>query len=389
MLSYLFFKKPQFGKRAQAIVEFAIALPILLMLLVGILEVGRMVFIYASVTNASREAARYASAVGYADGTTFKKFQYCAGIRDIAKRSAFLANLTDADISIHYDHGSTGTTYDTCDGSVDTGVTINSGSNFDRATITITTTYRPMVNMLPLRTRPIVSTSSRTILGIYELAAIPGGGGGVGPATDTPTATATVAATATDTPTETPTPKHPTKTPTPTSTTVFYTFTPSATPTATNTPTATATSIPTSTPTSTSIPTSTPTSTPVPGCGSITTGTINTANKNSLVTMTITNPHSSFTVTSVVFKWDFGNGKNKNTLTTASLGGVQFWNGTDTSGNITITPTSTLTLPGNNAQTTIQFTLNQNYNNPGTNLTTITLNLSSNACGTVVVTKTK
>ena len=37
------------GYRAQAIVEFAIALPILLVLLVGILEVGRMLFIYSSV----------------------------------------------------------------------------------------------------------------------------------------------------------------------------------------------------------------------------------------------------------------------------------------------------------------------------------------------------
>src|SRR4030095_776329 len=45
-------------ERAQAIVEFAIALPILMALLVGILEVGRMVFIYSAVNNASREAAR-------------------------------------------------------------------------------------------------------------------------------------------------------------------------------------------------------------------------------------------------------------------------------------------------------------------------------------------
>ena len=49
------------GKRAQAIVEFAIVLPILLMLLVGIFEVGRLIFMYAAVTNASREAARYGS----------------------------------------------------------------------------------------------------------------------------------------------------------------------------------------------------------------------------------------------------------------------------------------------------------------------------------------
>jgi len=56
--------KKLIGSRAQAIVEFAITLPILMALLVGILEVGRMVFIYSAVNNASREASRYASAVG-------------------------------------------------------------------------------------------------------------------------------------------------------------------------------------------------------------------------------------------------------------------------------------------------------------------------------------
>ena len=87
-------------KRAQAIVEFAIVLPILLMMLVGILEVGRMVFIYAGVTNASREAARYASAIGLADGGVYNKYQYCSKIREVAERAAFLANVSDTDILI-------------------------------------------------------------------------------------------------------------------------------------------------------------------------------------------------------------------------------------------------------------------------------------------------
>jgi len=67
-----FRKQNSFGYHGQAIVEFAIALPILLALLVGILEVGRMLFIYAAVTNASREAVRYASAVGLDDSGSYK-----------------------------------------------------------------------------------------------------------------------------------------------------------------------------------------------------------------------------------------------------------------------------------------------------------------------------
>jgi Flp pilus assembly protein TadG len=51
-------------------VEFALALPLLLLLIFGILEVGRMVFTYSSVVNASREAVRYGSATGLASGAS-------------------------------------------------------------------------------------------------------------------------------------------------------------------------------------------------------------------------------------------------------------------------------------------------------------------------------
>ena len=78
-------KKP--GSRAQAMVEFAIVAPILFLMLLGILEVGRMMFLYASVTNASREAVRYGSAIGYADNTSplVIKYKNCNGIRTVAR----------------------------------------------------------------------------------------------------------------------------------------------------------------------------------------------------------------------------------------------------------------------------------------------------------------
>src|ERR1044071_9617056 len=92
------------AKRAQAIVEFALVLPILMMMLVGILEVGRLIYTYAAVNNASREAARFGSAIGYYDesGTLGHKYKYCYGIRDIATRSAHFTPLT---VTISYDRG--------------------------------------------------------------------------------------------------------------------------------------------------------------------------------------------------------------------------------------------------------------------------------------------
>ena len=48
------------GQRAQGVVELALALPILLMLVMGIVDLGMALRSYVTVTNASREGARYA-----------------------------------------------------------------------------------------------------------------------------------------------------------------------------------------------------------------------------------------------------------------------------------------------------------------------------------------
>ncbi len=47
--------------KGQALVEIALVLPILLMLVLGIIEFGRILNAYIMVSNASREAARYYS----------------------------------------------------------------------------------------------------------------------------------------------------------------------------------------------------------------------------------------------------------------------------------------------------------------------------------------
>ena len=157
-------------ERAQAIVEFAIVLPILMMLLVGILEVGRMIFIYSAVNNASREAARYASAVGLADGGVYNKYQYCSEIRNVARRSAFFMTLPDANITINYDDGPAyvNTPFASCPA----GTTANTSLNVDsgqRVTVTVNASYSPMVTLIPINSRTFSSRSSRTIVGILEL----------------------------------------------------------------------------------------------------------------------------------------------------------------------------------------------------------------------------
>jgi Flp pilus assembly protein TadG len=46
--------------RGQALVEFALVLPIALLVLFGVFDVGRLVFVYTGLTNGAREGARMA-----------------------------------------------------------------------------------------------------------------------------------------------------------------------------------------------------------------------------------------------------------------------------------------------------------------------------------------
>jgi Flp pilus assembly protein TadG len=394
LMNRSFRKQILFGYQGQAIVEFAIALPILLALLVGILEVGRMVFIYSAVTNASREAVRYASAVGL-DESGNAKYQYCDGIRKMARRSAYFLNLADSDIAITYDHGPGTGSFDTCSGSADTGVVVNSGSTPDRVLVEVTANYSPMVRLIPLGSRPIISKSARTILGILNMttgqSSVPGGGGPGPSSTATPTTAPSQTPTATVQPSNTPHPSHTPKgsfstlTPIPSSTpTVMSTVGPSQTPTATvqpsATPTITQTFTPSATPTMTQTFTPTATPTAVTGCGNITTGSIITANNSTTMSMTITNPNVyAVTVQNVQVKWNSATGASGNktlTLQMASLGAV-FWTGSDTTGDLTITPSTTVTIPASTTSTII-FTFDKNYQNPSGN--SIIINLSTPGC---------
>ena len=151
--------------RGQAMVEFAIALPVLLMMLVGIMEVGRLVFMYTLVTNASRDAVRYASAYGRGEDGLLK-YKNCAGIKFAARQSAYIVTLTS--ISVTYDSGPAGSSKGTCDASSgeDADIDVDTG---DRVIVTVQATYNPIVSLLPIGSRTFTATSRRTILGVYDL----------------------------------------------------------------------------------------------------------------------------------------------------------------------------------------------------------------------------
>ena len=237
--------------RGQAIVEFMLALPVLLILLYGIIEVGRLIFIFSSVANASRQAARYGSASGEIDNVAF--YQNCDGIRAVANQSAFI--ITFDQVNITYDRGINpdGTSIpiegidpnpnkDSCP------IEDYTVRNGDRIIVQVATIYEPILTLLPFEPFEIVSASARSFLisipivgnslptGFAAETSTPSPVPGLGTETFVPTVTPNI--TATFIPTSVNIPKvTPANTQPPTSTltpanTALPTYTPSATATA-------------------------------------------------------------------------------------------------------------------------------------------------------------
>jgi hypothetical protein len=233
-------------ERAQAIVEFMLALPVLLMLLYGIVEVGRLIFIFSSVANASRQAARYGSASGQVDNVAF--YQDCDGIREVANQSAFIIKFDK--INITYDRGINpdgtsipieGIDPDPNDDSCPIeDYTVRNG---DRIIVQVSTSYEPILTLLPFEPFEVVSASARSFLISIPIVgqALPTGFAAETstpspvPTSETTTPTVTPIITATFIPTSVNFPKitpantqPPTSTLTPTNT-ALPTYTPSAT----------------------------------------------------------------------------------------------------------------------------------------------------------------
>ena len=166
-------EKNKSSSLGQAITEFAMALPILLFVVFGLLEAGRAVFMYAAVTNASREAVRYATAYGV-DENDVLHYQNCAEIRNVAKRVGFLLPLSNDDIDIEYDSGPDPDTgivpspFASCAPGEDVNTSVELACG-DRVVVTVTVDYEPILSLVPLSARSFESSSARTFLGVVKL----------------------------------------------------------------------------------------------------------------------------------------------------------------------------------------------------------------------------
>ncbi len=157
-------------------VEFALALPIFLLIVYGLLETGRLIFMYATVATASRDAVRYASAGGWNNVTSqIPHYEDCAGIRAAARNVGFLLNLQDDQIRIYFDRPSATPVVPMTEycqpGYTTSTLTLNTG---DRVFVEVSTQYALAVPLVPFTARTISSgPTARTYMGIIDLNATP------------------------------------------------------------------------------------------------------------------------------------------------------------------------------------------------------------------------
>ena len=148
--------------RGQGMVEFALVLPLLLVVMFGLIEAGRLLFIYSVVFTSTREAARYGSAAGILTSGTIYQYQDCAGIRSAAKRVGSIAGIQDDNITVTYDRVTPSGVSPL--GSCPVGSTGPRLTLGNRVTVRTSVNYQPLVPIPNLPSFPIVSISSRTIL---------------------------------------------------------------------------------------------------------------------------------------------------------------------------------------------------------------------------------
>ncbi len=150
-------KNPQ---NAQGMVEFALVLPVLLLLIFGIIAFGHMMFSYSFTIAASREAARWGAAVGVTENG-LPRFRDCDEMLETAVRVGAVAGVRPESVVIEYDHGPDSLApYAACPpGGQGPDVNLS-----DRVIVTIVVNYQPIVPLVNIQPFPIRAETARTII---------------------------------------------------------------------------------------------------------------------------------------------------------------------------------------------------------------------------------
>jgi len=117
-------------RSGQALVEFALVIPIFLLLLVGLFDLGRAVFAYNTLTNAAREGARLAIVN-----------QDEPSIIEHAKNASAIVELNVPNVDVDFWQVNN-------DGTPDTSTPCNLVANGCLAVVTFEATYQPITPII-------------------------------------------------------------------------------------------------------------------------------------------------------------------------------------------------------------------------------------------------
>lgn len=92
----------------QALVEFALCAFLLLMLLFAVVEIGRMVLLYTTVSNAARIGTRYAIVHGNDAGSPSGPTNDDAAVISVVKSFASVGGLNPSNLTVHVFYYSSG-----------------------------------------------------------------------------------------------------------------------------------------------------------------------------------------------------------------------------------------------------------------------------------------
>ena len=151
-------RNEQKKQEAQGMVEFAIVMPVLLLIIFGIFAFGHLFFVYIINVSASREAVRYGIATGNSVNG-LPRYADCTEITGSAMRIGQVIGMEMADVVVDYDLGPGTPIFYTCPNSPIPAFQMGA-----RINVTVTTNYDPFIPFVDLPAIPITSFSSRTIV---------------------------------------------------------------------------------------------------------------------------------------------------------------------------------------------------------------------------------
>jgi hypothetical protein len=120
-------------RQGQAAVEFALTLPMLLLFMLGLIDLGRIFYAYSDSSNSLRDALRYAEILGY---SAYVPYLDCPAMENEATQGNF---ISPDDVSIRYIKASDMSTTYTC-----ASVSNDDLVNGDMLEITLTAKVKPL-----------------------------------------------------------------------------------------------------------------------------------------------------------------------------------------------------------------------------------------------------